>query len=126
MSDSVTSDDPGMLPYQPKLFTAADLELLPTELPSGPVLYEIHHGRLVTMCPPGDFHGAVENKIASALYTQGEEKGHGKARCGEVTIIIARNPDHVLLADALFVTNVRLPIRRSPEGYLETIPELIV
>jgi hypothetical protein len=65
MSDPVTSGDPGMQPpYQPKLFTAADLDLLPTELPSGPVLYEIHHGRLVTLCPPGDVHGAVENKIA--------------------------------------------------------------
>ena len=29
-------------------------------------------------------------------------------------------------ADAVFITNARLPIRRTPEGYLETIPELIV
>ena len=27
---------------------------------------------------------------------------------------------------AVFISNARLPIRRTPEGYLETIPELIV
>jgi Uma2 family endonuclease len=127
MSDSVTPiGAPMMEYYEPKRFTVADLELLPTELPSGPVLYELHHGRLITMCPPGDIHGGVETKVASALLTQGEDKGHGKARSGEVGIILARNPDHILLADALFVTNKRLPIRRSPEGYLDTIPELVV
>jgi Uma2 family endonuclease len=44
---------------EPKLFTIADLDLLPSELPSGPVRYELHHGRLITMPPPGDIHGAV-------------------------------------------------------------------
>jgi Uma2 family endonuclease len=43
-----------------------------------------------------------------------------------VGIVLTRNPDHVAGADAVFITNSRLPIRRTPEGYLETIPELIV
>jgi len=112
--------------YVPKLFTIADLERLPSELPSGPVHYELHHGRLITMPPPGDIHGAVENKLAGAFLYQGEFAGHGKARCGEVFVILARNPDHVVGADAVFISNNRLPIRRSAEGYLETIPDLIV
>jgi Uma2 family endonuclease len=112
--------------YEPKLLTAADLAALPSELPSGPVLYELHHGVLVTIPPPGDIHGAVESNLAAELKVQGERQGHGKARSGDVAIVLARNPDHVYGADALFVTNARLPIRRSPEGYLETIPELIV
>lgn len=29
-------------------------------------------------------------------------------------------------ADAAFIINASLPIRRSPEGYLETIPDLVV
>jgi Uma2 family endonuclease len=29
-------------------------------------------------------------------------------------------------ADAVFVANASFPIRRSPEGYLETIPDLVV
>jgi Uma2 family endonuclease len=112
--------------YEPKLLTMADLAALPSELPSGTVLYELHHGVLVTMPPPGDIHGAIESNLATELKVQGERRGHGKARSGEVGIVLARNPDHVDGADAVFITNARLPIRRSPEGYLETIPELII
>jgi Uma2 family endonuclease len=112
--------------YVPKLFTIADLEQLPSELPSGPVRYEPHHGRLITMPPPGDIHGAVEGNLIAALKVQGEYAGHGKARCGEVSMILARNPDHVVGADAVFISNSRLPIRRSPEVDLETIPDLVV
>jgi Uma2 family endonuclease len=117
---------PLLTDYEPKLFTVADLEHLPSDLPSGHVHYELHHGRLITMPPPGDEHCAVENKIAAAFYYQGELPGLGKARCGEVGIILARNPDHVLFADNVFISTARLPIRRSSEGYLETIPDLIV
>ena len=112
--------------YEPKLLTAADLAALPSELPSGTIRYELHHGVLVTMPPPGDIHGAVELNVGTELKVQGERQGHGKARSGDVGIVLARNPDHVHGADAVFVTNARLPIRRSPEGYLETIPDLIV
>jgi Uma2 family endonuclease len=112
--------------YEPKIMTVADLAVLPSELPSGTVCYELHHGVLVTMPPPGDIHGAVESNLATELKVQGERRGHGKARSGDVGIILARNPDHLLGPDAVFITNARLPLRRSPEGYLETIPELIV
>ena len=112
--------------YQPRLFTIADLAEMPSDLPSGPVRYELHHGRLITMPPPGDIHGAVENNLACELKVQGDRKGFGKARCGEVSVILGRNPDHVVGADAVFITNRRLPTRRSPEGYLETIPELVI
>jgi Uma2 family endonuclease len=78
------------------------------------------------MPPPGDIHGAVEGNLIAALKVQGEYAGHGKARCGEVSVILARNPDHVVGADAVFISNNRLPLQRSPEGYLETIPELVV
>jgi Uma2 family endonuclease len=129
MSDSIGTG-PAVPPfdgdYVPKLFTLADLQQLPSQLPSGPVRYELHHGRLITMPPPGEIHGAVETKFAGAFLYQGEFAGHGKARCGEVSVILARNPDHVVGADAAFISNNRLPIRRSPEGYLETIPDLIV
>src|SRR5262245_23482157 len=113
-------------PPLPRPLTVADLAALPSELPTGPVHYELDNGRLVIMPPPGDIHGAVENNIAADLKVQGERRGHGKARCGEVMIILWRNPDRVVGADALFVTNASLPLRRSLEGYLETIPELIV
>ena len=112
--------------YAAKVFTIADVAELPSELPSGPVLYELDNGRLITMPPPGDVHGAVESNLAFALKSQGEHRGLGKARSGDVGIILWRNPDRLVGADAVFIANRSLPIRHSPEGYLETIPDLAV
>src|SRR5438874_944413 len=109
-----------------RLFTVADLEALPSELPTGPILYELDNGRLIAMPPPGDLHGAYELNIGAALKYQGERRGFGKARSGEVGVILRRNPDRVVGTDALFIATASLPIRRSPEGYLETIPDLAV
>jgi Uma2 family endonuclease len=109
-----------------RLLTVADLAVLPSELPSGTVLYELDNGRLVIMPPPGDIHGAVEAHITAELMFQGERRDLGKVRCGEVGVILWRNPDRVVGADAVFIANASLPIRRSSEGYLETIPDLVV
>jgi Uma2 family endonuclease len=115
-----------LLDYAPKLFTVADVAELPSELPSGTVLYELDNGRLITMPPPGDVHGALEGNLITALKIQGEYRGLGKARSGDVGVILWRNPDRLLGADAVFIANKSLPIRRSSEGYLETIPDLVV
>jgi len=109
-----------------RLYTAADLAALPSELPSGPVRYELDNGRLISMSPPGDQRGAIESNLVTELKLQGERGGHGKARSGEVGIVLWRNLDRVVGADAVFVGNGSLPIRRSPERYLETIPDLVV
>jgi Uma2 family endonuclease len=108
------------------LFTAADLELLPPELASGEVDYELDEGRLVLI----DFPFTVEHATATAnilyqLWNQGEQLGHGKVR-GRVGIVLWRKPDTVVAPDVAFIVNESLPIQRSPEGYLETIPELVV
>jgi Uma2 family endonuclease len=107
-------------------YTVADLAAMPAELPTGTRCYELDNGRLISMAPPGDLHGAVELCIAAQLKFQGDLRGHGKARSGEVGIVLWRNPDRVVGADAVFIANASLPIRRSPEGYLETIPELVL
>src|SRR5579872_5418619 len=44
----------------------------------------------------------------------------------EVGVILRRNPDRVVGPDAAFVAKDSLPVRMSPEGYLETIPELAI
>ncbi|MEX0613323.1 MAG: Uma2 family endonuclease [Pirellulales bacterium] len=122
---TIAEPEPLVQPAQ-RLFTVADLEALPTELPSGPIDYELDNGRLVfIMVPPGDIHGAAQSNIATQLKVQGEFKGHGKART-EVGVVLWRNPDRVVTPDVLFIANKSLPIRTSPEGYLETIPELVV
>ena len=110
-----------------KLLTAADLEAFPTELPSGmPIDYELDNGRLVLiMAPPGDVHGAAQSLIATYLTMHGEFKGHGKVRT-EVGIVLWRSPDRVVGADVAFIAKKSLPLKVAREGYLETIPELVV
>jgi Uma2 family endonuclease len=55
----------------------------------------------------------------------GEFKGHGKVRT-EVGIVLWRSPDRVVGADVAFIAKKSLPLRVAREGYLETIPELVV
>ena len=112
-------------PFIERLFTAADLAAMPEQLPSGPVSFELHHGRLVPMSPPGAGHGSLQVRVGAALLYQGEAKGHGKAYT-EVGVVLERKPDHVLGPDAAFVTSRSFPVVVAPEGYLETIPELVI
>src|SRR5881227_1122042 len=81
-----------------RLFTAADLPLFPTNLPSGSVDYELRKGRLVVMVPPGSTHGSLQLRIGSALLNQGEEQGHGKA-FAEIGVVLSRKPDTVVGPD---------------------------
>lgn len=123
----VSDDSPSMgLHYVPRLMTAADLAELPSELPSGPVLFELDDGVLITMSPPGGEHGYVEDVVARELGVQGQVKGLGISACGEVGIVLRKNPDRVVGADIAYFSKSRFPVKRSPEGYYETIPDLIV
>jgi Uma2 family endonuclease len=58
------------------------------------------------------------------LQCECEFKGLGET-CGEVGVVLSRAPDRVVGADAAFVLKESLPIRRSREDYLITIPEII-
>jgi len=109
----------------PRLFTAADLAAMPTSLPSGDVRYELDDGVLIVMPPPGDIHSEKQSATTVVLATQAQAKGLGKARV-EVGIVLRRNPDRVVGADVAFLTNDQLPAKRTTEGYLETIPKLVV
>ena len=77
------------------------------------------------MSPPGARHGNLQSRLAVALGSMGETKGHGQSYT-EVGSVLRRNPDHVLGPDAAFVANRSLPAAISSEGFLETIPELVV
>ena len=109
-----------------RLLTIADVAALPDELPSGPVRYELDNGRLIIMPPCGGDHGGVESRFAAEFVYQGEKKGHGKSKCGDVGVILWRDPDRLVGSDVAFITKGSLPIKLSREGYLETIPQLIV
>jgi Uma2 family endonuclease len=108
-----------------RLLTAADLAALPQQLPSGPVDYELDDGRLVIMSPAGHWHGHVQATLAAQFKQHAEWQGHGRAYT-DVGVVLRRGPDRVVSPDLAFVGNGRLPVCETPEGYLETIPNLVV
>src|SRR4051794_38570870 len=96
MSDVLGSSVPPIWQdYVARVFTAADMAQMPTDLPSGSVRYELHHGRLITMAPAGGEHGFIEGNLGTALKVQGEHTGLGKAGVGEIGIVLGHDPDHV-------------------------------
>ncbi len=106
---------------RPRLLTVADL----AEMPDGDVRYELDDGVLVAMAPPGGDHGRKQNSVGFYLRLEAELKGLGRAY-SEVGIVLRRGPDRVPGADAAFLTADQLPARYTREGYLETIPKLVV
>ncbi len=112
-------------PTSTRLFTVADLAAMPDSLPSGPVRYELDDGVLIAMAPPGNVHGRKQGKAIVLLARHAEDIGLGEYR-GEVMVVLRRNPDRVVAPDALFLTADQLPEKMSKEGYLETIPKLVV
>lgn len=110
----------------PRPLTAADLAEMPRELPSGPVCYELDNGRLVVMSPPGNIHGEVEVNISSALREAGKKQGRCSVSGGDSGVLLWRNPDRVVGADIVFLSEASLPRKLTKEGYLETIPDLVV
>lgn len=77
------------------------------------------------MPPPAGEHGHRQAKFTRYLMTHGEELGHGWCT-GEAGVVLARYPDDIRAPDALFVCTAQLPVRFAPQGYLVTIPELVV
>jgi len=109
----------------PRLLTFADLAALPTSLPTGDVKYELDDGALVVMSPPGGIHARKQGKAIVILGHHAEAKGLGEYR-GEAMVVLRRNPDRAVAPDAMFHTTDQLPVKHSKEGYLETIPKLVV
>lgn len=101
MSAATTPLMPSAPAPVPRLLTAADLAVLPDELPTGRVKYELQDGRLAILPPPGDIHAAVSSNVVAHSKTQGEWAGHGKAR-DAVSVILGRHPDRVVGYGRLF------------------------
>jgi len=109
------------------IFTIEDLAELPDQLAAHPVMWELWDGELLAMSPPGDIHGSVEARISAVLMVHGDWEGHGRTTGGDVGVVIQLGiPQSCVGADVAFLTSDQLPAQRSPEGYLLTIPALIV
>ncbi|HET6383857.1 MAG TPA: Uma2 family endonuclease [Armatimonadota bacterium] len=125
MTVSVRSNTVSEVDRGDRRLTAADLAAMPADLPSGPVLYELYEGELRLMTPPGGEHGSVESQITYLLVAFGKMRGLGQSY-GEVGIQLSSNPDTVVGADAAFILQDQFPVRMTPEGWLATIPALVV
>jgi Uma2 family endonuclease len=109
------------------IWSSADLACLPDQLSSRPIHWELWDGELVAVAPPGYVHGSVVSRIAALLTMHGEWETGGVAAAGDVGVIVGpERPQSVFGADVVFLTREQLPARRSPEGYLLTVPALIV
>ncbi len=125
----VTDERPALTPFEdyvPRLFTASDLAEMPNELESGTVHFELDDGVLISL-PLLDFaYGFALASLAGSIGKCNVDEEHGIACCGGTGIILRRNPDRVVGADVAFISIERLPVKLSKEGYLETIPDLVV
>jgi Uma2 family endonuclease len=77
------------------------------------------------MSPTGDVHGGYESNFDYALRTFVDAHKLGKVRVGEVGIYVARDPDTVRGADAIFISHERYAQKRS-KSYLDVAPDLVV
>jgi Uma2 family endonuclease len=77
------------------------------------------------MSPTGRRHGEIHSGLAAQFYIQGQLRGFGRVYV-ETGIVLWRNPDRMVGPGVSFVTSDSFPVRDSPEGFLETIPQLVV
>lgn len=86
---------------------------------------ELVEGRIVPLSPTGFLHGDFELELGGALRAWARETGRGRAVSGEVGIYVRHDPDTVRAADLLYISHERLA-GRTPSGYLDVAPELVV
>ncbi len=108
-----------------RLLTIADVAALPTDLPTGDVRYELEEGTLIIMPPAAADHGRAESNAAYLLNLAGRKVG-GEVFSGKIGLVLGRGPDTLFGGDAAYFAPASLPLRLSPEGYIETPPDLVV
>lgn len=111
-------------PVSQRPLTEADFAALLNHLHSGPAKYELFQGELISMSPTGFHHGT--QLITLGFYFSLRVRAGDGVAAGDSYLVLGRQPDHILGPDLLFVTRDQLPIRKSREGYLETIPKIVV
>ncbi len=105
-----------------KLVTAEDL----WNLPDNGGRRELWDGVLVEMSPTGARHGRVMVTLGRRLDAHAEANGSGQVFCGDVGIVLHRNPDRVLAPDICFISAERLPADETPDGLLDVGPDFVV
>ena len=108
-----------------RLLTAADVAVLPTQLPSGPIDYELIDGNLILLPVATAKHGAAQAHVMGAIYQQADQKGLGTTLLS-VGLLLKRNPDTLYGPDVSFLKARSEPRRLTPDDFLESVPELVI
>jgi len=109
-----------LLPKHENLITAEEFLHWPDE-----GRCELVHGKILHLTASRFRHGVIEIELGSALRAYSRESGRGIVASGEVGLWVRRNPDTVRGADLVFISRGRYA-RRSPKGFLDVLPELVV
>lgn len=104
------------------LMTAEELLLMPKD----GYRYELNQGELKQMSPAGGKHGAIAMKFGARLEVFVEDNNLGTVYAAETGYKVKTNPDDVKAPDVSFISKERLPTSEIPDGYLTTVPELVV
>ena len=138
-----------------RLLTIADVAVLPSDLPSGPMKYELDNGRLVSErfkiadvavlprnLPSGPVDYELDEGVLVIMSPTGRRHGVVQGRIsallisfgderglGETTVetgvILWRSPDRLVGPDVAFFLKASFPLRESSEGYIETTPDIV-
>ncbi len=109
------------MPAQKRLITANEL----IHLPDDGCKYELLDGALVTMPPPGAWHGAVGGNAYGALWTFVRQHPGGRV-FQDIGVFLGHHPDTVRAPDVCYLSAERMPAGGIPRGYLDVVPDLIV
>jgi Uma2 family endonuclease len=106
-----------------RLLTAEEFAALPQ--PADGSQQELVKGVILTMPPPGFYHGQVCSKIDRKLGVFIDTHKLGWITCNDSGVILARNPDTVRGPDVAYWSRERLP-EPHRQGYPNVAPDLVV
>lgn len=85
---------------------------------------ELVRGTVITMAPPKARHGIICQNIARMLGQFVHSRRLGWVASNDTGVIIERDPDTLRGADVAYWSISREPV--LPEGYFESVPDLVV
>ena len=85
--------------------------------------FELLHGELHPMTPPGARHGDIAARIAARLVVHAQKHDLGRVFV-ETGFLLDRDPDHVRGPDVAFVAKERVPAEGLPRQYWHGAPDL--
>lgn len=86
---------------------------------------ELVRGRIVEMNLPTPRHGQICAEVSRLLGNHVRNGMLGRLTTNDSGIITERNPDTLRGADVAFYSKARVGKGQLPDGYLETVPDLV-